>query len=66
MRFFKSDPQELVSSIIFTKDDKEIKLLCSDGEIISFKDDDLKHQPLEKWLDQIHLLKTVKVYFISF
>ena len=48
MRFFKSDPQELVSSIIFTKDDKEIKLLCSDGEIISFKDDDLKHQPLEK------------------
>ena len=48
MRFFKSDPQELISALVFDKNDKQINLLCSDGEIKHFTNDDLKNQPLDK------------------
>lgn len=48
MRFFKSDPQELISALVFDKNDKQINLLCSDGEIKHFTGDDLKNQPLDK------------------
>jgi topoisomerase-4 subunit A len=47
MKYFKSDPQLLVSSLLVDKDDV-INLLCSDGEIKHFNGEDLKHQPIDK------------------